>query len=279
MKIDAATSLYAVFGNPVEHSLSPEIFNAAFEAAGIPAIYLAFRVDDIGRGVEAIRALGIRGASVTIPHKQRLMRHLDEIDPSALRIGAVNTVLAREGNLIGYNTDGLGAMLALKTKTRLCGKRVLLIGAGGAARAIGTVLVEEGSELSIANRSEARGRMLCEALGATWCPPGDIEGGHFDILIQTTPVGMWPGGIDASPVSPSLFRPGMIVMDIVYVPEETRFLRDARQAGCTTIAGSEMFLHQAAAQFERWTQRPAPIDIMRSALQEGLRSRMERLRS
>lgn len=279
MKIDATTSLYAVFGNPVEHSLSPEIFNAAFEAAGIPAVYLAFRVDDIGRGVEAIRALGIRGGSVTIPHKQRLMRHLDEIDPSALRIGAVNTVLAREGNLIGYNTDGLGAILALKAKTPLGGKRVLLIGAGGAARAIGTVLVEEGSELSIANRSEARGRMLCEALGAAWCSPGDIEGGLFDILIQATPVGMWPGGIGASPVSPSLFRPGMIVMDIVYVPEETRFLRDARQAGCTTIAGSEMFLHQAAAQFERWTQRPAPIDIMRSALQEGLRSRMERLQS
>lgn len=276
MKIDATTSLFAVFGNPVEHSLSPEIFNAAYEAAEVPAVYLAFRVDDIGRGVEAIRVLGIRGASVTIPHKESILPHLDQIDPSALRIGAVNTVLAQNGNLIGYNTDGVGAVIALNAKTRVSGKKVLLIGAGGAARAIGTVLVEQGSELSIANRNEHRGRMLCKALGATWCSPGDVEDEHFDILIQTTPVGMWPGGIDASPVSPSLFRPGMIVMDIVYVPEETRFLRDARQAGCTTIAGSEMFLHQAAAQFELWTDKPAPIDIMRSALQEGLRIRMEK---
>jgi shikimate dehydrogenase len=276
MNIDATTSLYAVFGNPVEHSLSPAIFNAAFVAAGVPAVYLAFRVDDIGQGMEAIRALGIRGASVTIPHKESILPHLDQIDPSALRIGAVNTVLAQDGHLIGYNTDGVGAVIALKVKTRLCGKRVLLIGAGGAARAIGTVLVQNGSVLSITNRNEARGRMLCKALGAQWIGLHQIERADFDILIQTTPVGMWPGGIDASPVSPSLFRPGMIVMDIVYVPEETRFLKDARQAGCTTIAGSEMFLHQAAAQFELWTQRSAPIDIMRSALQEGLRIRMEK---
>lgn len=272
MTIYATTTLYAVFGDPVEHSLSPVVFNAAFRYMGLPSVYVAFRVTDIGRGVEAVRTLGIRGLSITIPHKESILCWLDDIDGLAGRIGAVNTVVNREGRLIGYNTDGPGAAQALKRELDPSKATVLLVGAGGAARAIGTVLAQEGASVCIMNRHPERGLRLCRDLGARWVSPDEIDRLAVDVVIQTTPVGMWPH-VEASPVPASLFREGMVVMDIVYVPEETRFLQEARKAGCRIVLGTEMFLNQAAAQFALWTGEAAPMDVMRHALKEGLRNR------
>ncbi len=272
MNIDATTSLYAVFGNPVEHSLSPVVFNAAFRHSGLASVYVAFRVTDIQRGAEAIRTLGIRGVSITIPHKETILACLDDIDDLAKRIGAVNTVVNREGRLIGYNTDGIGAVQALKTIVDPSKASVLLVGAGGAARAIGTVLVQEGASVSVTNRHAERGLRLCRDIGARWVPSERMDRWEGDVVIQTTPVGMWPH-VEASPVPAFAFREGMVAMDIVYVPEETRFLREARRAGCHIVAGTEMFLNQAAAQFTLWTGKVAPMEVMRLALQEGLHHR------
>uniref|UniRef100_A0A7C4VS43 Shikimate dehydrogenase (NADP(+)) n=1 Tax=Desulfatirhabdium butyrativorans TaxID=340467 RepID=A0A7C4VS43_9BACT len=275
MKIDAATSLYGVFGNPVEHSMSPAVFNAAFESLGISSVYLGFRVTDIRSGMDAVRGLGIHGVSITVPHKETVIPYLDEIDPLAARIGAVNTVIHRDGKLLGFNTDASGAIEALRAAADPAGASVLLIGAGGAARAVGTALVEEGALVAVTNRHEERGLGLCRDLsGSRWVPLDRIDREGFDIVIQTTPVGMWPH-FGESPVSPSLFREGMVAMDIVYVPEETRFLQEARACGCRIVFGTEMFLNQAAAQFRLFTGQEAPIDTMRLALRNGLAERIQ----
>jgi len=275
MKIDAATSLYAVFGNPVEHSMSPAVFNAAFESLGIPSVYLGFRVTDIRLGMDAVRGLGIRGVSITVPHKETIIPYLDEVDPLADRIAAVNTVVHREGRLLGFNTDASGAIEALRAKVDPAGASVLLIGAGGAARAIGTALVKEGALVAVTNRHEERGLRLCRDLsGSRWVPLDRIDRERFDVVIQTTPVGMWPH-LGESPVPSFLFREGMVAMDIVYVPEETRFLQEALACGCRIVYGTEMFLNQAAAQFRLFTGQEAPIDTMRLALREGLAKRLQ----
>lgn len=275
MKIDAATSLYAVFGNPVEHSMSPAVFNAAFQRMGISSVYLGFRVTNIRLGMDAVRGLGIRGVSITVPHKETILPHLDEIDPLAARIAAVNTVVHREGRLLGFNTDASGAIEALRAEADPAGASVLLVGAGGAARAIGTALVEEGALVAVTNRHEERGLRLCRDLsGSRWVPLDRIDRERFDVVIQTTPLGMWPH-LGESPVPPSLFRKGMVAMDIVYVPEETRFLQEARAYGCRIVYGTAMFLNQAAAQFRLFTGLDAPIDTMRLALRQGLAERLK----
>jgi shikimate dehydrogenase len=269
--IDAHTQLYGVLGNPVGHSLSPAMHNAAFERVGFNGVYTAFEVSDLPAAIAAIRALNIRGCSVTIPHKVAVMALLDEIDPLARRIGAVNTIVNDGGRLTGLNSDSPGAMAALLEKTPVAHRHAAVIGAGGAARALAHGIVSHGGRLTIVNRSPEKGRRLARELDGDFCSPADFSGVGVDILINTTPVGMVPD-IDRMPVGHAGLRPGMTVMDIVYNPLETRLLKAARDAGCTVVDGVAMFVHQGAIQFERWTGQKAPIQLMKKTVLAALRS-------
>jgi shikimate dehydrogenase len=280
MEINAHTGFCGLLGNPVEHSLSPAIHNAAFQKLGLNLVYLAFRVEAIGEAITGLRALGgFRGASVTIPHKVSAIPFLDEVEPTARHIGAINTIVANQGKLSGYNTDATGALRALRGGVGpLAGKRVMILGSGGAARAIA---------FAIAGESEVAGLTLLGVDGnerSTLAKdlrsktPLTVAEAHLDeaslgrtlpdaqVLIHCTPIGMSPK-TEASCVPTALLHKGLAVMDIVYNPRDTRLLKDARQAGCVTISGLEMFLHQAVAQFELWTNQTAPADVMRAVLE------------
>jgi shikimate dehydrogenase len=270
MSIDQNTELYGVVGNPIGHSLSPAMHNAAFSASGKNAIYLAFETRDVDGCIRGIRAFGIRGVSVTLPYKSAVIPFLDEVDGFAKRIGAVNTVANKQGRLVGYNTDAKGALKALEEKIELPGKRCLIIGAGGTARAIGFMLRDHGVHLSISNRSNGRGKDLACSLGCPFVPLGEAKGIQADLLIQTTPVGMHPHE-DRCIISTDVLSEGMVVMDIIYNPLETRLLKIARARGCLTINGLGMFIHQGAEQFRLWTGLEAPIRAMARAVEEALR--------
>ncbi|QTA81485.1 Shikimate dehydrogenase [Desulfonema limicola] len=269
MNIDSKTNLYCVFGNPVSHSLSPVMHNSAFCHAGLNNVYLAFKINDIQAGIMAARAFNVQGISVTIPHKISIMPFLDEIDPGARRIGAVNTVVNKNGKLLGFNSDSLGAVAALEEKTDLAGKKTAILGAGGAARAIGFGVQEKGGHVSIINRSADKGRKLAHDLNAGFCPLSDFNSAGYDILINTTPLGMTPD-IESMPVKPDTLKPGMTVMDIIYNPLETKLLKHAAAAGCKTIDGLSMFVYQGALQFELWTGEKAPVDIMKKTVKQAL---------
>jgi shikimate dehydrogenase len=256
MDITAHTKLCGLLGNPVEHSLSPAIHNAAFQKLGLDFVYLAFKVEDLEGAVRGIRALGnLRGFSVTIPHKVAIIPFLDEVEQTAAHIGSVNTILVEQGKLIGHNTDASGALRALRNGgAPLKGQQALMIGTGGAARAI-------------AFAKDLRDRT---ALRVEEGPLADepLRKGIADaqVLLHCTPIGMHPK-VDATCVPASLLAPHLTVMDIVYNPLDTRLLREAKAAGCKTIRGLEMFLHQAMAQFELWTGRAAPVEVMRAVLE------------
>ncbi len=267
--IDSRTALYVVLGDPVAHSLSPVMHNAAFDLTGCNAVYVALRVTDPAGAVAAIRTLSIAGASVTIPHKTTVIDYLDQLDPAAEAIGAVNTIVNQNGKLIGYNTDGLGAVYALAEKTSPRNKRVTVIGAGGAARAIGYAVAEQGARVTIANRSTMPGQALARELQVGFIPLKEFTGDSCDVLINTSPVGMNPD-IDATPIDEAVLRPDMVVMDAVYNPLVTRLLQAAGCTGCVTVSGVEMFVYQGATQFELWTGRQAPVDMMRSAVLSAL---------
>jgi shikimate dehydrogenase len=265
------TPLYAVIGNPIGHSLSPLMHNSALAHSGLSGCYLAFRVDNIAAAVDGIRSLGIRGASVTIPHKVAVMEYLDEVDSMALEIGAVNTIINRDGNLHGYNSDCAGAVKALSEKTAIKGKEVAVIGAGGGARAIGFGLKQEGGSVTIINRTTSRGEKLAGDLGCRFMPLAELKTLPYQIVVNTTPAGMTPD-VDSMPLSPKLLEPEMVVMDIIYNPLQTRWLKEAQSIGCTTVDGLSMFVHQGAVQFELWTSQKAPVDVMRKVVLEALES-------
>ena len=265
MTIDAKTELYGIIGNPVSHSLSPAMHNAAFAALGLNKAYVAFPVTDVAAAITGIKALGIRGASVTIPHKQAVIPFLDTIDPVAEKIGAVNTLVVRDNALHGLNTDWIGANRALGKIVRLKGSHILLLGAGGSARAIGFGLLEAGAKVTVANRTGEKAAALAADLGCPWVPleaATHIEG---DALVNATSVGMAPD-TDQIPFSAKALINFPVVMDIVYSPLETKLLAAARVARCTVIDGLEMLLYQGAAQFEVWTGLTAPLTIMRQTL-------------
>jgi len=243
--------------------------NAAFEAAGYDGVYLAFEVADVSAAAAGIRALGIRGASVTIPHKVSVMPHLDAVDETARKIGAVNTIVNDGGTLRGYNTDCEGAVAALMKKTEIGDKRVLVIGAGGAARAVGFGLSDRGGHVTFCNRTEEKARRLARELSASFRAMKDIGNEAWDVIVNTTSVGMTPnaGGM---PIPETLLRPGRVVMDIVYNPLETRLLVKAKEAGCTTVDGAAMFIHQGVCQFELWTGRKAPVSVMEETVRKAL---------
>ena len=270
--VDAGTRLYAVIGHPVAHSLSPLMHNAAFRSSGVNGVYVAFDVTDLPGAIAGLRALEMGGMSVTIPHKVAVMDLLDEVEPAARRIGAVNTIVNQAGRLVGLNSDAPGAMAALLEKGPLAGKRVAVVGAGGAARAVAHGIVQHGGRLTIINRSEANGRRLADELEAVFVPLNAFGADGIDVLINTTSVGMSPR-TDRMPVAAECLRAGMTVMDIVYNPLTTRLLRAARAAGCTVVDGAAMFVHQGAIQFEHWTGRRAPVALMKQVVLEALQGR------
>ena len=279
VEINAQTKLCGVIGNPVEHSLSPAIHNAAFQKLGLNFVYLAFRIEDLPAAIHGIRALGnVRGFSVTIPHKVGVIPLLDEVETTARHIGSVNTIVADDGRLRGYNTDASGALRALHDAgVALKGRRVVMLGSGGAARAIAFALAGEAPELlTILGIDDRERRGLASDLRTK--TPVRLEEGPLNesslaaavtgsaVLLHCTPIGMSPK-TDETCVPSNLLHSALAVMDIVYNPLETRLIRDAKSAGCRTIRGIEMFLNQAVAQFELWTGAPAPVDVMRTVLE------------
>ncbi len=265
MDVDGKTRLYGIVGKPVSHSLSPAMHNAAFQHCGLNKIYLAFDVEDITGAMAGLRSLGIGGVSVTMPHKQAVIPLLDGIDPVAQRIGAVNTLLIRDGAIRGYNTDWIGAVQALEMIADLSAATVLLLGAGGSARAIGFGLKEKGVQVIVANRTLAKGQALAGELDCECCPLAEIDHLNVDALVNTTSVGMAPNTA-ATPISQTLLENIPAVMDIIYVPSETRLLREAKEVGCKTVNGMYMLLYQGVAQFELWNDCDAPVEVMREAL-------------
>jgi shikimate dehydrogenase len=216
-----------------------------------------------------MKALPIKGMSVTIPYKTDIIPFLDEIDQLAEMIGAVNTVVNSNGRLIGYNTDAMGAFNALEEVVATEGKNCIIIGAGGAARAIGYILKKNNVDIIIANRSKKRGLELSRALNCRFISLNEVNSKSVDILINTTPLGMFPK-IDLCPVSEKALKKGIVVMDIIYNPLRTRLLLMAEEKGCVTINGLGMFIHQAAEQFRLWTGQEAPVEVMKETVKRIL---------
>lgn len=279
--MDAGTGVVGLIGHPVGHSKSPEMMNRAFRACGLPFVYLAFDVapSELGAAVRGMRALGFRGWNVTIPHKVAILEHLDEVEETAREIGAVNTVVSRDGRLIGYNTDSEGYLRSLVAETglELAGQRVLILGAGGAARAVTHALADSGVEsITIANRTREKAERLAKSLGrkvdARAVSLTELKRvvPETTLLVQTTSVGMYPK-TEAIPIDPSLLHAGMTVSDLIYRPRKTLLLREAEARGARVHGGLGMLLHQAALAFEKWMGRPAPVEVMRDALEEAMK--------
>ena len=267
--IDAETQLYGVIGNPVRHSLSPIIHNGAFQRMGLNAAYLAFEVKNLEEAVRGIRGLGIRGVSVTIPFKTQIIPFLDQLEEVAGKIQAVNTIRQEGGKLIGYNTDWSGALGALEEKVDLTGKKVFLLGAGGAARAIAFGLKERGCRVFIGSRSPEKAAALAEELGVVHRPLPIAGRLDADVLVNATSAGMSPND-EESPVPKEVLDKEMTVMDIVYKPLRTKLLREAEERGCRTIDGLEMLARQGAAQVEIWTGRKPEIGEIKEDLRREL---------
>jgi 3-dehydroquinate dehydratase/shikimate dehydrogenase len=267
-KITRRTRVYGVIGNPIEHSLSPLLHNTAFRARKIDAVFVPFLVQDLRDFLGTIKPLGISGFGVTIPHKQTMLRYLDECDPLAARIGAVNTVVMRSGGrLYGYNTDYVGVLRSLESRMRLAGSRVLLFGAGGAARAAAFALAQAGSIVCLCARRPVRAEALARAVGASVVPRAELRREFFDAIVNCTPVGMHPHGGSPLGIEELNCR---IVMDMVYRPRLTELLQCAQRKDIETISGTEMFLGQGFAQFEIWTGERAPEAVMRSVITASL---------
>jgi shikimate dehydrogenase len=246
--------------------LGRSMHEAGYRALGLAFTYVPFEVQDLAGAIAGMRALGIRGFGVSQPYKQAVMPMLDALEPVASRIGAVNTIVNTEGRLVGHNTDWIGAVRALEEERALDGARTLLVGAGGAARAIAFGLHERGAAVTIANRDPARAAALASDTGARAAPLRDVDrAGDYDVVVNATIMGQ----ADTSPESPipeDRLRTGQVVMDIVYKPVHTRLYEAARRRGATAIHGGRMLLHQAAAQFELYTGRAAPLEAMNAEL-------------
>ena len=283
--IRTSTQLCAVIGNPVGHSLSPAIHNAAFEHLDLDFVYVAFPVEDVKGVLAGMRAIkSFRGMSVTIPHKTEVMKYVDEIAAVDRSIGSINTVIHEGDKLIGLGTDGAGALKALADSgVEVDGKNIVMLGAGGAARAISFTLAWKTklAELSILDIDEALLQGLTTDLerGTDAVINGELLTDNSlaasmetaDVIIHCTPVGMHPK-VDASLIPPELFRPEQVVFDIVYTPLETKLQAEARSRGLNVISGVEMFVNQAVLQFERFTGVDAPVEVMRRVVMEHLES-------
>lgn len=284
MNITTRTQLCGLLGYPVDHSLSPDIHNAAFQHLGLDFVYLAFPVQDLEGAVRGIRALGnLRGFSITIPHKVAILRYVDEVEFTAQQIGSINTLVKDQGKLLGYNTDATGALEALRQAgVPVEGQSVVILGSGGAARAVAFALAIDGKASRVAILgidAEERRALGADLREKTSCVITDGELTEtslrrtlkdHEVLIHCTPIGMHPK-VQESCVPKELLDPKITVMDIVYNPLETRLLREARERGCRIVHGVEMFLNQAIGQFERWTGQRAPTEIMRTVIASRFR--------
>ncbi|MNO46695.1 Shikimate dehydrogenase [compost metagenome] len=268
--------LLGVMGDPIIQSKSPIMHEAALQALGIPGAYVPLHIlpDNLEDAVQAIRTLGFRGVNVTIPHKVAVMAHVDLLDESAVAVGAVNTIVNNNGILTGYNTDGIGYVRSLKAEaiSDLSGTKIMVIGAGGAARGIVAALLQEKpASILIANRSADKARDLAVAcqskgnvIGISMNEVAEMLDG-VDVLINTTSVGMYPH-MDETPIDPGLLRAGMVVSDLIYNPLRTRLLLEGLERGCTIHGGLGMFVYQGAYALEYWTGQPAPTEIMRQTI-------------
>lgn len=270
-ELTRATRVYGVIGNPVGHSLSPLLHNTGYIAAGKDAVYLPFLVENLKDFLKALPDFGVRGFSVTLPHKQKIFSYLDEVEPLAERIGAVNTVTVRkDGTLYGSNTDYVGVLRALEKKMTLRGRRVVIYGAGGSARAAAFALAQAGAELYVCARRPEAARKLAEAVNAEPILRSDLRGLEFEVVLNATPIGMYPH----EKVSPLTARElnCSLVMDIIYRPIRTKLLRLAASRKIACVSGVEMFLAQGFAQWEHWMGSKAPEPIMRNAVLRALKN-------
>lgn len=278
------TDVYGVIADPVAHSLSPHIHNAALRAAGIDAVYVPFRVpsDTLGEFMENAPRLGLKGLSVTIPHKEAIAAHLTKVDAAAKGIAAVNTVALRDGQVHGYNTDCKGAMDALEQGLRgpdqkptpgeasiLAGKRVLVLGAGGVSRAILYGLQKRGAQAIVASRTKKRADTLAKEFGARAVEWGARHNVEAHVLVNGTPIGMHPN-VDETPFGKTYLKPSMVVFDTVYNPESTLLVKEARNQGCRVVTGVEMFVGQAELQFMVFTGAEPPAGVMRETLKRAI---------
>jgi shikimate dehydrogenase len=264
--ISSRTSLCGVVLHPAGHTRSPAMHNAAFRALGLDAVYLAFDVPPEGLrdALRGARALGVRQLAISIPHKQAALAEMDVLEDPARAIGAVNTATLADGRWLGANTDWIGVVRALERETRLEGRRAVVLGAGGTARAVVFGLRERGARVSVLNRNAARARELASALGAGEAGPLEaLAELPYDVLVNATSVGL---GSDVSPVDAAWLRAGSVVLDAIYEPQRTRLLRDAESRGAVTIGGKWMLVHQAAEQLRRWSGCEPPLDVMAEAV-------------
>jgi shikimate dehydrogenase len=277
--ISGQTVICGIIGDPIGHTMSPAMHNAAFKSLGLNYVYVPFKVKsmELRKAIEGIRGLNLRGVNVTIPHKVAVIQLLDKLDPLAERIGAVNTIVNDEGILTGYNTDATGFLQTLRDlNVEPAEKKVLLLGAGGAARAIGHILTREKARVTILNRKQelswaedlaARlSRNYKTEVKALELTAENLKKAvnNAEILVNATSLGMSPE-IDATPVPAELLRADLTVFDVVYNPLQTRLLREAKAAGAKTIDGLEMLVRQGAVSFEIWTAVKPPADVMREA--------------
>ncbi len=280
MKIKGSTNIVGLIGHPVEHSFSPPMHNAAFDALNMDYAYVAFDVNpnDLKSAIEGAESLNIKGFNVTIPHKVDVMQYLDELDEVARLIGAVNTIDFK--NLKGYNTDGIGAVKAIEEVTSIKNKNVVVAGAGGASRAISFYIAKYGAEsLTILNRNEAKAESLANdvsdsgLIGEVASDSINAIGNYMDgadVLIDTTPLGMHPNINDEPIVKADMMDEDLVVFDAVYNPNETVLIKEAIKANAKPAYGIKMLLYQGAESFKIWTGKTAPVDVMEKALRNTL---------
>ena len=282
MIISGKTQICGLIGDPVEHSVSAAMHNAAFEAMHLDYVYLPFKVsrDMLIAAINGMRALNIRGLNVTIPHKVAVIPFLDKLDSLSSKIGAVNTIVNDNGFLTGYNTDAEGFIRPLLEKDiETAGKHVLIVGAGGAARAVAFALMDKGAKLVLINRSTEKAKELANQLSNHFS--GTVEAVALnirnlekamqstEIVVNTTSIGMGAGASE-TPVPSQFLRKGIILYDVVYNPMRTRLLREAESAGAVTIGGADMLAWQGALSFEKWTGKRAPIELMKQEVYHQL---------
>ncbi len=280
--VTARTKILCVIGHPIEHSMSPIMHNAAIQDLGLDYLYIAFDIppNRLKEAIKGLKTLNIRGINVTLPYKEKVMKFVDKVDQTAQNIGAINTIKNENGLLIGRNTDAEGANKALlDARCKIIGKNVVLIGAGGAAKAISYSLASDINKITIINRSEDRARKLVNELKNK----RDInieskkyneiilkeEISNADILINATPIGMFPM-MDISPVSKKILHKDLFVFDLIYNPLETQLIKDSKEIGCQTLSGLDMLVNQGALAFEWWTKKKPNLELMKLKIIEYL---------
>lgn len=276
-KISGKTEVCGIIGDPIEHTVSPAMHNAAFRHLGLDFVYVPFKVksENLELAIQGMKALNIRGLNVTIPHKVAVMPFLNEVDSLSEKIGSVNTIVNRDSELKGHNTDAAGFWYALQAEEIMpAGKKVVVLGAGGASRAIVFMLADRGAELTIMNRTQSRAQALANMASNAFRK--DIKALELsqknlklaikeaEILVNTTSIGMSPDD-EETPVPARLLKSSLFVFDIIYNPQQSRLLTEARKIGARTVGGMEMLVQQGAAAFELWTGQKPPINIMRNA--------------